>query len=135
MVKCEVPNCDQDVGFMGRRLSQHVADMDLFFPMLDRLRNQANDVDRMAFEKFIETGESMRFVMHQAALGDKRVRSLLPGPGEINGWREAATTATAALMSVDPEWYANYWQGVLDAGIKIPVGLRTMLRRVGCPVR
>ena len=110
MVKCEVPNCDQNVGFMGRRLSQHVADMDLFFPMLDRLRIQANDVDRMAFEKFIRTGESMRFVMHKAAHGDKQVRALLPGLREVNGWREAATTATAALMRVDHEWYANYWR-------------------------
>lgn len=124
---------------MGRRVAQHVADMDLFFPMLDRLAKLSDGdppVEGLTFtEKEIKTfadeGDTMRLVMHGAAHGDKLASYALPSLGELDRWRGKAFAMTAKLAQVDRDWYTDYWGGVFRSGFKAPRALRQELRRRG----
>jgi hypothetical protein len=127
---------------MGRRLAQHVADMDLFFPMLERLGGlaAADETDSLEItaadvRSFANRGKGMRSAMHDAAHnGALGSYSPLPSLSELNVWRNQATQLTVALGVIDTSWYVDYWTGVFGSGVKLPRALKSQLRRQGVRV-
>lgn len=89
-----------------------MADLDLVFPLLRRLRRLAKETgdDEKAgnLASMVFEGSGHRWTLHEAAHGNRLARSLMPGPEALGQWRVHATLAANELAHIDPDWYATY---------------------------
>jgi hypothetical protein len=108
MARCPVDNCLQALPVEQVQLAQHAADLNLFFPMLDRLRARLPSEQLDWMDAFTRQGRDFSTNIHAAAHGSAAAD--VPSLEELDPWRNAAHEITQQLMQIDRKWYKSYWK-------------------------
>ncbi len=113
MSACPVEGCERPIARGYVLVAQHAADLDVFFPMLDRLNLHMPYEDRPWILDFTSKGLCYRWEIHEAA--HLNATSDVPSVEELDQWRNAAHELTMQLVRWDLDWYRAYWRKYFES--------------------
>lgn len=118
---------------MSCRVVEHALDLQLFFPILQRVIDtwpkNVPVAERDAVSALLGRGFDMSEAMMIAGHYGATAAPLLPQLAELKRWQQLAFALSSRLSELEPEWFASYWYAVFQDRYPVPSKVMKSLRR------